>query len=184
MRFAPLARARFSRVFRKRDQGIVGIEIGFREDVLRLAPTRMLAANLNFRRTLEQFLKARNASREEFDADGRLRAISARQFLLSAGDAVQATELFRGTTLVAATPSGDEDRAAGLAEGIGRWMLRNLSVEGRLPYKYWPSRGAESSADNAIRRFLASLALARLGELRGSAEIRARKMSSSSTCCC
>ena len=164
--------ARFSRVFRKRDQGIVGIEIGFRGDVLRLAPTRMLAANRNFRRTLEQFLKARNASREEFDADGRLGAFSARQFLLSAGDAVQATELFRGTTLVAATPSGDEDRVADLADGIGRWMLRNLSAEGRLPYKYWPSRGAEAPADNAIRRFLASLALARLGELRGSAEIR------------
>ena len=41
-----------------------------------------------------------------------------------------------------------------------------------MPYKYWPSRGAESPADNAIRRFLASMALARWGELRGSAEIR------------
>ena len=51
-------------------------------------------------------------------------------------------------------------------------MLRNLSSEGSLPYKYWPSRGTESHADNAIRRFLATLSLARLGELRGSAEIR------------
>ena len=52
-------------------------------------------------------------------------------------------------------------------------MLRNLSPEGSLPYKYWPSRGMESRADNAIRRFLATLSLARLGELRKDAEIRA-----------
>ena len=52
-------------------------------------------------------------------------------------------------------------------------MLRNLSPDGSLPYKYWPSRGMESRADNAIRRFLATLSLARLGELRKDAEIRA-----------
>ena len=51
-------------------------------------------------------------------------------------------------------------------------MLANLTAEGALPYKYWPSQGKESTADNAIRRFLAARALARLGELRGSAEMR------------
>ena len=51
-------------------------------------------------------------------------------------------------------------------------MLSNLAADGRLPYKYWPSRGAESPADNAIRRFLASLSLARFGELRRDGEIR------------
>ena len=51
-------------------------------------------------------------------------------------------------------------------------MIGNLSAEGALPYKYWPSRGKESPADNAIRHFLATRALAQLGELRGSAEIR------------
>ncbi len=51
-------------------------------------------------------------------------------------------------------------------------MLRKLSADGGLPYKYWPSRGVESPADNAIRRFLACLSLARFGEHRGDAEIR------------
>ena len=74
--------------------------------------------------------------------------------------------------MIAPTPSADEDRAADLADGIGRWMINNLSADGALPYKYWPSQGAESSADNAIRRFLAARSLAQLGELRGSAEMR------------
>ena len=80
-------------------------------------------------------------------------------------------ELFRGSTLVDAESSSDEDRAAELADGIGRWMLRNLSADGALPYLYWPSRGEDAPADNAIRRFLASVALARLGALRDSEEI-------------
>ena len=51
-------------------------------------------------------------------------------------------------------------------------MLANLSSDGALPYKYWPSRGRQSPADNAIRRFLGSLAFARLGELRYDNDIR------------
>ena len=132
----------------------------------------MLAANLSFERALERFLDDRNGSPADFAAEGSLRVFSARQFLLPGGGDGGATELHRGATLVHPEPAVDEDRAADLAGGVGGWMLRNLSSEGSLPYKYWPSRGTESHADNAIRRFLATLSLARLGELRGSAEIR------------
>ena len=51
-------------------------------------------------------------------------------------------------------------------------MLRNLDADGALPYKYWPSRGEKSPADNAIRRFLATIALARLAEFRSRRDIR------------
>ena len=91
---------------------------------------------------------------------------------MSGSDQSSPTELFRGAPLVEPTAFIDWDHAAHLAGDIGRWMLRNLSAAGELPYKYWPSRGVESPADNAIRRFLGSLSLARLGELRGDAEIR------------
>ena len=169
--FRPVAPARHARVFRRRDRGIVGMEIAWREDVARLAPTRMIAANLGFTRAIEKYLREWNAGLDDFTANGGLRAFSARQFLLS-GDGGEHTELFRDSTLVAPTPAVGENRAADLAGGIGRWMLRNLSADGSLPYKYWPSRGVESPADNAIRRFLASLSLARLGEHRGDAAIR------------
>ena len=148
------------------------MEITFRGEVARLAPTRMLAANLGFKRALERFLQERNAGVEEFAADGSFRVFSARQFLLRGDNHSETTELFRGATLVAPTPATDENRAADLANGIAGWMLSNLSAEGALPYKYWPSRGRESPADNAIRRFLATLSLARMGEIRGSPEIR------------
>ena len=148
------------------------MEIAYRENVARLAPTRMIAANLGFNRAIEKYLREKNTALDDLAANGGLRLFSARQFLLPGTGDAEHTELFRGSTLVAPTPEARENRAADLAEGIGRWMLRNLSADWGLPYKYWPSRGVESPADNAIRRFLASLSLARLGEHRGDAEIR------------
>ncbi|MCY4585400.1 MAG: hypothetical protein OXB98_05110 [Bryobacterales bacterium] len=148
------------------------MEIAYRGEVLRFSPTWILATNRSFRRILDRFLKQRNTSDADFTAYGSLRAFSARQFLLSGDDEAVATELFRGAPLVSPSPTIGEDRADDLAQGIAQWMLDNLSNEGELPYKYWPSRGMVSPADNAIRQFLASLSLARLGELRSNAEIR------------
>ena len=80
--FRIVAVNRFPRVFFNRVRVLVGIEIAFRGEAARLAPTRMLAANLGFERALEKFLEDRAIDAEEFRADGSLRAFSARQFLL------------------------------------------------------------------------------------------------------
>ena len=163
----------FPRVFCNRVRGLSGIEIAFRGKVRRLAPTRMIAGNLTFRLALKRFLDDHDVDAEKFAREGRLRAFSARQALLYHGrDGTTETVLYRGAPLVAPAPDATEQRALRLAENIGRWMLRNQSADGSIPYKYWPSRGTESPADNAIRRFLGSLALARFGELRGSERIR------------
>ena len=171
--YRPVELRTFSRVFCNRARGLLGMEIAFRGEVQRYAPTRILADNLGFRRALERFLGDRGTSVEDFGQGGSLHAFSARQQLLHCDSgAVRVTELYRGAPLVAAAPESARECASDLAEGIAAWMVRNQSADGSLPYKYWPSRGTQSPADNAIRRFLASLALARFGELRGSAEIR------------
>ncbi|MCY4514118.1 MAG: hypothetical protein OXC69_03115 [Candidatus Tectomicrobia bacterium] len=166
----PVALQDFSKWFNNRARGIVGIEIELQGESERLAPTRMIASNLSFDRALQKFLERCGASGQDFEAAGQIRSFSARQFLLPVSGA--SVELFRGSTLVTPHQSGGWDHCTALVDGIGRWMLRNLTADGALPYKYWPSRGADSPADNAIRRFLASLALARLGEFSGSGEIR------------
>ena len=171
-RFRTVEQDRFARVFIHRARGLVGMEIAFRGEVVRFAPMQMLAANLSFGRALERYCAENATDKGEVLDSGRLRAFSARQLLFPDGSDSGPVELFRGSTPVDPGPSPGEDRAAVLADGIGRWMLRNLSSEGVIPYKYWPSRGACSPADNVIRRFLGSLALARLAELRDSAEIR------------
>lgn len=165
-----VAAHRFSQVFCEGARGVLGIGIVSGESVRRVAPTRMIAANLRFERALDKLLNNEASGANGLAAEDGLRVFSARQFLLPA-DGGQ-IELFRGSPLVGMHPFQDERRTAEIAEEIGRWMLRNLSPAGALPYKYWPSRGQESPADNAIRRFLGTLSLARLGDLRNSAQLR------------
>ena len=172
--FRPVPRERFRRVFREDARGLIGMEASMGNTAVRFAPTHLLAANRRFERALQTYFERHRISAADFAANGRLRAFDARQVLLREVDGnIHATELFRGATLVPETPAPGENRAADLADGIGQWMIRNLSAGGGLPYRYWPSRGTEAPADNAIRRFLASLALTRLSRLRGSAEMAA-----------
>ena len=161
---------RFGQAFRQRNRGILGIGVASRRGVRRIAPTRMITANLRFERALDKLLGQGAFESHGLAANDGLHSFFARQFLLPANGG--RIELLRGATLVDMPPSQDEMCAAELAEGVGQWMMRNLSSAGALPYKYWPSRGEESPADNAIRRFLGTLSLARLGELRNCAEIR------------
>ena len=170
--FRPVSPDGFSRVFYQRARGLAGMEISFRGVAVRFAPTWMLSANVRFKLALDRFLRQQKVSAKDFSAEGNLRAFSARQFLLRVNDTAEKTELYRGATLVSTDPAPGENRAADLADGIGQWMITNLSPEGMLPYKYWPSRGEVSPADNAIRRFLATLSLTRLAKLRQSKELR------------
>ena len=166
-RFSTVDTTQFSPVFCNRVRGITGMEVTFRGKVVRFAPTRMIASNLSFQRTIESFLEQKGVSFDEFSADGQAAlifspAVPAAGYSKKGGPVT----LFRGSTLVEPMPYTMSDRAEALANGIGQWFMRNMSADGSLPYKYWPSQGKKSPADNAIRRFLGTLSLARLGALQ------------------
>ncbi len=55
----------------------------------------------------------------------------------------------------------DHAGIATLREGLADWLYGGMDAHGRLPYKYWPGNGRYSSADNAIRQWLATQALQR-----------------------
>ena len=172
--YRTIERKRFRRVFSNRSRGLIGIELTLGAESTRLAPTRMIASNRSFHRALERFLARQSAGVDELWNGGHVRAFSAQQFLLPGPQAGRSpVGLFRGSTLIEAAPTLDRNEAVALGEGIEKWMLANLSAQGALPYKYWPSRGETSPADNAIRRLLATIALGRWGRMRGSRAIQA-----------
>lgn len=164
--FQEVPAERFACTFMQRARGLTGMEVTYGGEVTRISPTRMLAGNLRFRRALERHLAEASVSAEDFFRAGRLRAFAGRQYLLPGNAGSGPVKLYRGSTLISPTRSLDKERASDLADGIGGWMLHNQAADGSLPYKYWPSRGRQSPADNAIRRFLGSLAMFRLAELR------------------
>ncbi len=66
--------------------------------------------------------------------------------------------LFRGQVLVPALTRAD---LADMAAQMTAWLSAQVGAEGRATYKYWPATGTYSQADNMIRQFMATAALAR-----------------------
>ena len=108
---------RFSRVFTNRARGVLGMECVLGDHRIRYAPTRTIATNRSFARTLDRFLARHGATREDCAARGALRALSARQYLVRI--ARDPEPLSRGTTAVPPRPAPDENRALELADGVG-----------------------------------------------------------------
>ena len=155
----------YRRHFFNRRRGMLGIEIRYRDKIVRYAPTQMIARNLSFDKLLERFKYKVRVSDTEFLQRAEAFSLMGRQFLIDSSSRGP-IELTRGSTVVQCTSIDDTAHIESFASNIGNWMLKNLSYRHALPYKYWPSRGEISPADNALRRFLGTLALARLGNYR------------------
>jgi hypothetical protein len=68
------------------------------------------------------------------------------------------------------------DRVRQLEDDMGRWMTANLHPDGRMTYKWWPSRGEESPSNNMIRQWMASIALVRLARYHADPAIETRAL--------
>ena len=160
--------ARISRRFSDIHRGIHGIEIGIGGRAVRFAPTTMIACNLSFEKAFERVLAELRLSADAFFRDGgevwRFRAC---QFLISLKNGTEAIPLHRGARLVA-QDAMTKRTLREMIDGLGAWLVGNLAPSGRMTYKYWPSRGEESPADNPIRQFMATICLGRLARYTAS----------------
>lgn len=144
-------------------RGLRGLQLVHRGATYRFSPTEMIAQNLSFERALERL--AERAGLEPWQAGGPeapLSLFEADQLLVDLTTTRSATTvLYRGNTVV---PIEAITRPAveRLREALAQWMSANLQPDGRMTYLYWPSRGEESSGNNEVRQWLASVALTRL----------------------
>ena len=151
-------------------RGILGLELSCNGSTERAAPTEMIAANRSFEKAMARLLAAyRVAAGQRPPAHAVLRTFAARQVLVRLGPPATAVTLLRGNR-----PVPLESVSAGMlsemAEGMGAWLLRNQRPDGRLTYKYWPSRGTNSPADNPIRQLMATRCLIRFAVVFGRSE--------------
>ena len=141
------------------DRGVLGIDIGLGNgERIRLSPTRMIATNTSFDRTIEQ-------AREDGFLPARATLFEATQLLVDL-DRRDVHLLYRGSEVV---PAGSVSPGAveALATGMADWLFAQLGVDGRLVYEYYPSRGEESSSNNMIRQWMATVAMTRVALQRG-----------------
>ncbi len=144
-------------------RGLYGIELRAPGTRARIGPLEMLTRNLGPRAALQALSHEIGLPLSRVQAW----AFPADQFLMDwPGQRIH--HLFRGQKIV---PPATITRArtaemAGLMED---WLLAQVAPSGAATYKYWPSSGKYSNANNMIRQFMASAALARIALRRGDA---------------
>jgi hypothetical protein len=141
-------------------RGVRGIEIDGPRGAVRFSPTEMLARNLKFRKTLDEFAAKQGMSARDI-SDSQLRSFECDQILVDL-DAGNAVSMQRGN-IVVPLASVDRKTTEALTAGMANWLLTHVHPDGRMTYKWWPSQGNESQANNMIRQWMASVALVRHG---------------------
>jgi hypothetical protein len=81
--------------------------------------------------------------------------------------------LYRGNTVVP-VEAVTRPAVATLSSNLAQWLTSSLQPDGRMIYLYWPSRGQESTANNELRQWMATVALTRLARSRGDTGLMAR----------
>ncbi|HEX7168676.1 MAG TPA: hypothetical protein VF230_16970 [Acidimicrobiales bacterium] len=140
-------------------RGVRGVELRFGDEVGRYAPTHMLATNRDFDEILDDFRSAHGVSDDEV-GEVTARTFEADQLLVPVDPSKPPVRMFRGNAVV---DVGDVDGAAveRAADLMTTWLLENVAGDGRMTYTWWPSSGTESTSNNMIRQWMATVALMR-----------------------
>lgn len=159
--------------FAKQTFGRVGYIFRLGDEETRIAPTEIIARNRAPQRMRDTFLSQHDLDPGGFRNRGATLMYETSQAFLALGPegATHAAHMFRGNE-VFPVERIDAAEAQAMLDRMTGWAMVNQSPDGSLPYKYWPSRGETSSADNVIRQFLATLGLLRAAKLPGRAYLQ------------
>ena len=122
-------------------RGIRGVEFIHNKQATRYGPTKVLATNRTLKNLIDVFAKKKNIRKNQvYGATVRTRIFEADQVLLQLGDSERAIRMIRGNQLVP-IESVRFETVKSLSDAHIQWFKNNLSEDGRMTYKYWPSRG-------------------------------------------
>lgn len=153
-------------------RGVWGLMLDDGKAQERHCPTALLAHNRAFDKVETLYRQARDWSEATYRDTVTPHRFRAQQLLLRLDRQPALVEMQRGNQLVRFEDVNSASTHA-LADGLAAWMLRQLQPDGRMTYLYWPSRGEESTGNNMIRQFMASVCLVRLSADRHDADIEA-----------
>ena len=145
------------------ERGILGIRAIYNGAVYSFSPTEMIAKNLSFENALERIAATLEISTAELAANAQLQVFDCEQLLVFLDSGEPAIPLFRGNQTIP-VESVTLESATEFAQLASEWMVRQVQEDGRMVYLYYPSRGEESTGNNQIRQWMATLALDRIAE--------------------
>lgn len=151
-------------------RGKMAIEIHVGGKTARLAATDMLARNLSFSNALTRHL-AELKLKHELPKSIPVTLYQTKQWYCdnkqTSSKHIAPIELFRGNRVVE-MEAINSDSVLRCAQAMTRWLAAQVDETGAAKYKYWPSRGAYASSNNAIRQWMATVCLGRVAQAFGS----------------
>lgn len=143
-------------------RGVDGFHVSWSDGgEARISPLESIARNESPARALRRLIEEQSHGLQTraTGVQPTIHRLVGRQFHLALREPYAPVALFRGNQIVSVAEVTRE-RVVELRDSLERWLIANMDDSGRLPYKYWPSRGEYSDADNPIRQWLATMALA------------------------
>jgi hypothetical protein len=143
-------------------RGVDGFHVSWSDGgEARISPLESIARNESPARALRRLIEEQSHGLQTraTGVQPTIHRLVGRQFHLALREPYAPVALFRGNQIVSVAEVTRE-RVTELRDGLERWLIANMDDSGRLPYKYWPSSGKYSDANNPIRQWLATLALA------------------------
>ena len=154
------------------NHGLLGVEAQREDTVARMAPTEMISRNSGIKNALDRFMAELSRQGQHSDTV-RVRMFAADQVHIELAPAVVATRMYRGNRVVPITDV-TQSRVRDGRDELSGWLAANLHPDGRMTYKYWPSRATESKANNLIRQWMATIAMTRVARHSGDQAMQAR----------
>ncbi|MFT3927616.1 MAG: hypothetical protein QM778_34110 [Myxococcales bacterium] len=146
-------------------RGVRGVWLrhGTREE--RTCPTEMIARNARFEDVEGAFRKQAGLSRDEYVAQAEAQSFDAHQLLVRVQKDPAVVPMFRGNTVIPLATVNQKSTDA-LAAGLTQWITTQVQPDGRMVYMALPSKGTESTDNNMIRQFMATVCLVRLANAK------------------
>lgn len=153
-------------------KGVLGVELQWKKRKKNYCGVKSIATNRTPWSMLRVFSKELKIPFSELNTSNlQMRVYQTHQFYINL-DSHHTVEMYRGNQLVT---MDQVTRAAvqAMSQRLAGWLLNNMDQKtGRMQYKYWPSSGVSSKANNTIRQFMATFALQKWAESQSSPQVQ------------
>jgi hypothetical protein len=170
-KFDSVATTGFRDVFNNTNRGILGIRMVNGHHVKDVHASEMVATNFDFIDVVEAFISTLGLEPRRALEQLEFSSIQSRMFSFRPSDRTL-TQLYRGALPQKKNPL-TKSEIAGMASSLAGWFIQNMSPEGELPYKIYPSNPAQQDRqNNTIRQLMATVCIRRYAELVDCDELR------------
>ncbi len=155
------------RLLANKHRGVVGISVATSAGVARVSPTSVIATNRKHEKVLLLCRQQLQLTEHDLLRSAQISTLGGFQQLVVRTPQPRSIALLRAKPWVP-PEAVTRERIVAFERELGDFLAHSVQPDGRMQYIYYPSRGQEDTTrNNMIRQWMATLALIRTGVFRG-----------------